>query len=488
MIRLTRVLAFLGAALLLLLAVIAVRAVTWKPPVWGEKASLAAAVPVDAARAAAHLGEAVRFRTVSNQDPARNEWGEWDRLHAWLAVTYPGVHRVMRRETVAGRTLIYVWPGSDPALKPVVLMAHQDVVPAQDERPIRCGHPAFEGVLDCGTVWGRGTLDDKGSLVALMESAETLIARGFAPRRTLYFVFGHDEEAGGTGATAAAAWLAARSVQPLFVLDEGGLGLAQDPLNGRPVAFIGVTEKGYATLKVTARGVGGHSSAPPRRTAAHVLARAVDRIASRPFPLKFDGVSARTIEGLAAGSSGMKRALVANAWLFGPVIADAVGQVPSGAATLHTTIAPTVLQGSPKENVLPQTATALINYRLHPRDSLQSAMARARRAVGDLPVELEWLPGAAGAAPTASTTSAEWNVLAALARESVGAPPVPGLLTGATDGRRMTRLTPNVYRFLPVLVDRRELDGFHGSHEHLSAANVERMLKFYTRLMLTTAG
>ena len=483
-----RGLAGLGILFLGLLILVLIRAVTWTPPVYGKPVQLAAQVPIDGPAAARRLAQAVRFQTVSNQDPTQNQWDQWEGLHAWLAETYPRAHAAMTRETVAGHTLVYTWTGSDRSLAPVILMAHQDVVPAVPETLEAWTHAPFAGEIADGMVWGRGTLDDKASLVAQMEAVEVLAARGFRPKRTVIFVYGHDEETGGKGAAAAAALLASRGVKPYFVLDEGGLGLTKDPINGKPVAFIATAEKGYATLKVEARGEGGHSSAPPERTAVAALARAVDRIASNPFPLRFEGPGADTVRALSGEAPFVQRAVIANDWLFGPLLASKVAETPSGAALLRTTIAPTMLQGSPKENVLPERATALINYRIHPRDSREAVMARARRAVGDLPVTLSWIEGASDASPVASTDTAAWSLIAALARQSTGAPPVPGLLSGATDGRAMIRLGGDVYRFLPVLVTPEELESFHGVNERLSIQNLDRAAEFYGRLIATAAG
>jgi carboxypeptidase PM20D1 len=471
-----------------LVIMVLIRAVTWKAPSYERPVTLAAPIAIDADRAAARLSEAVRFQTVSNQDEAQNQWEQWDALQAWMVATYPAAHAATTRETVAGHTLIYTWAGSDPALKPIILMAHQDVVTIVPETLGDWRQPPFEGRIVDGVVWGRGAMDDKGSLVGILEAVEALAARGFKPKRTVYLVFGHDEEAGGTGAAAAAALLASRGVQPEFVLDEGGVGLTEDPVMGRPIAFIAIAEKAYATLKVEARAPGGHSSAPPGDTAVHVLARAIDRIASDPFPLLFNGPGADSIRALSADAPFLQRAIIANDWLFGPVIAAKAGASPDGAAMLHTTIAPTMLEGSPKENVLPERATALINYRIHPRDSREAVMERARRAVKGLPVTLSWMPGGSDRSPIAATDTQAWYQLAAVARAATGAPAIPGLTRGATDGRAMTRLTPNVYRFLPIMLTSEELATMHGVNERLSVANLKRSAEFYARLIATMAG
>jgi len=475
--------AVLGVLLLLVL-VIAVRAATWKPPVAPPVAHVAPPVQVDVDAAARRLGEAIRFQTVSNQDVSQNDWSQWDRFHDWLRTAYPHAHAAMSRSDI-GRTLIWTWQGSDPSLKPMVLMAHQDVVPVEAETLSKWRHAPFSGELAEGAVWGRGSLDDKGSLIGLMEAADALAAKGFKPRRTIYIVSGHDEEVLGSGARDAAAWFKANRITPEFVLDEGMLALGHDPLNNKPIAPIGVSEKGYATLRITAHGKGGHSSAPPDETAVQVLAKAVDRIATDRFPLRFDGPGADMVRVLAADATPTTRALIANDWLFGGLIAKKMGSFPAGAAILRTTIAPTVLQASPKENVLPQTATALINYRLHPRDTLASVKARARRDVRGLDVELAWNSNAAEASPVASTRTEAWRVLSTLAGQETSARPAPSLFTGATDARRMSIVTHDIYRFQPVRLEQDEIEMFHGINEHLSLENLKRMVGFYERLMLT---
>jgi len=478
----------LGILILGLVIILLIRTVTWKAPSYERPTPLATAVPIDGAAAAQRLSQAIGFQTVSNQDETQNRWEQWDGLHAWLATTYPKTAATLTRETVAGHTLIYTWKGSDPSLAPIILMAHQDVVPIVPETLAAWKHPPFAGQIVDGVVWGRGALDDKVSLVGIFEGVEALLARGFVPKRTVILVSGHDEEAGGKGAKAAAALLASRGIKPVLVLDEGGIGLTQDPVTGNPLAFIATAEKAYATLKVEAHAKGGHSSAPPGDTAVLILARAIDRIASDQFPLLFTGPGADTIRALSGKSPLLLRGVIANDWLFGPLIASKAASTPTGAALLHTTIAPTMLEGSPKENVLPERATALINYRIHPRDSRASVMARAQRDVRGLAVTLSWLPSASDPHPPAPTDTPQWFQLAALARAAVNAPPIPGLTAGATDGRSMTLLTPNVYRFSPLMITPDELETIHGVNERVSVRNVQRAAEFYARLIATMAG
>ncbi|MBC7670728.1 MAG: M20 family peptidase, partial [Gemmatimonadaceae bacterium] len=335
-------------AVLVVAGVVAVRTATFKAPAAVDLSSvrLAPPRPVDVAMAAQHLGEAERFQTVSHQDKAEDQPAEWDRLHAWLQATYPDAHRVMTREVVDGHALVYTWKGTEPALPPIVLMAHQDVVPVTPGSEGAWTHPPFDGAVADGAVWGRGSIDDKGSLVTLFEALDGLAKAGFTPRRTVILVSGHDEEVRGGGARAAAALLKARGVKAQFVLDEGMVVVADHPVTHAPVALIALAEKGYATLTVTAPAVGGHSSAPPPQTGVATLAKAVLAIADKPFPMRFSGPGADMLKSLAPHASPTVKMAAANTWLFSPLLVKESARTPAGAAMLHTTIAPTMLKGS----------------------------------------------------------------------------------------------------------------------------------------------
>ncbi|WP_419318464.1 M20 family peptidase [Caulobacter sp. ErkDOM-E] len=470
--------------------VVAVRTATFKAPAAVDvaEARLAAGRTVDTTKAAANLAQAIRFQTISHQDRADDQPAEWDKLHAWLQTTYPAAHAAMQREVLAGHTLVYTWPGSNPALAPIVLMAHQDVVPVTPGSEGSWTHPPFAGVVTDNAVWGRGAIDDKGSLITLFEALEGLAAGGFKPVRTVIIVSGHDEEVRGVGAVAAAALFKSRGIKAQFVLDEGMVVVEDHPVTGKPTAIIGTAEKGYATLKVTAPAIGGHSSAPPAETGVATLSRAVLAITDKPFPMKFAGPGADMLKSIAPHASLPVRVFAANTWLFSPLLVQVTAKTPAGAAMLHTTIAPTMLKGSPKENVLPQDATAWINYRIAPGDTSAKVMARAKDAVGKLPVELTWTKTPDEPSPISSTSSDAWKTLASLAADESQAPVVPGLVTAGTDSRYLAPVASDVYRFQPLVLSIDETKMIHGTDEHISLANVERMVRFYQRLVETAAA
>jgi carboxypeptidase PM20D1 len=368
-------------------------------------------------------------------------------------------------------------------------MAHQDVVPVTPGTEADWKRPPFAGEIAEGAVWGRGSIDDKGSLIGIFEAADALARQGFRPKRTVMIVSGGDEEVFGQGARAAAEFLRAQGIKAEFVVDEGLVVVTDNPISGGKVALIGTAEKGYGTLKVTARAAGGHSSAPPADGGGVVtLARAVTAIAGRPFPMVFKGPGADMIKTLAPHASFPIRMAVANEWLMRGLLVSQVAKTPVGAALLHTTIAPTMLKGSPKENVLPQDATAWINYRIAPGDTGTSVMARATDAAAGLPVELAWNAPPADPSPVSSTSSWGWKTLAATAGAVAQAPVAPGLVTAGTDSRFLTPVAKDVYRFQPVELGLKDVEMIHGTNEHMTLKNLERMIQFYARLIETAAG
>jgi carboxypeptidase PM20D1 len=482
----------LGAAglVVVLAGVAAVRAATFKPPAQTDPKSvtLAPVQPVDAQRAAVRLGEAIRFQTIAHQNPADDQLAEWDKLQAWLISTYPAAHKAMTREVVSGHTLIYTWAGSDASLKPIILMAHQDVVPITPGTEKDWKRAPFGGEIADGYVWGRGAFDDKGSLVSIFEAIETLATGGFKPKRTVILVSGHNEETRAGGAKAAAELLKARNTQALFLLDEGFSGTTQDAFTGKPLARVLIAEKGYGTIRVTAAAEGGHSSSPPKETAVATLSKAVLKISEKRYPMRLKGPVKDSYQALAPEVSAWDRAMLANLWIFEPALVGRIAKAPAGAAVLHTTIAPTMLEGSPKENVLPQKAVARINFRIAPGDSSEKVMRTARTAVGKLPVTLEWeKPPFEPTAPS-STSSQGWKWISALAGESTGAAVAPGLMRAGTDSWFFKSIAPDTYLFTPMLLTPQDEKMVHGTNEKVSVEALGKMVQFYLRLIVTSAG
>jgi carboxypeptidase PM20D1 len=303
--------------------------------------------------------------------------------------------------------------------------------------------------------------------------------------------FGDDEELGGgnSGAPAIVARLRARGVRPWLVVDEGGAvtrGLV--PGVARPVAVVGVAEKGYVSLTLTARGAGGHSSAPPRHTAAGALAAAVARVEARPFAARTDGAATALLARVAPELPFPQRVVVANRWLFGPLLARLLARAPSSDAGQRTTTAVTMLEGSPKDNVLPSRARAVVNFRLMPGDTQQAVLAHVRAAVDDPAIAVRPLAAGAEASPVSPDTGAAWGALAAAVRQLFpGAAVAPYLVIGATDARHFAAIAPAVYRFSPVPMTARDLERMHGTNERIAAEDYLRAVRFSAQLVRNAA-
>ncbi len=437
---------------------------------------------------AARLAEALRFQTISHGDGQDHDTAAFDGFAAFLARSYPAAHQAMERESV-GHSLLYRWGGSGDAA-PIAFIAHIDVVPVEPGTEDQWTYPPFDGVVAEGFVWGRGAMDDKGHLIALMEAAEHLAAAGFKPTRDIYFLFGHDEEVGGAdGAGGMRRLLDARGVRFEWTLDEGsGLVAGVIPNAPGPMALISVAEKGSTTLKFTATAPGGHSSAPGKDTAVSLVARAVVAVNDNPHPLEIDSGMAAFLRTLAPQMSLSERVVLANLWLTAPFVAKALGENPTTAAALRTTTAPTIIEGGVKVNVLPQTASAVVNYRIHPRDDVAGVKARAERLIDDPRIRVEAL-GGVEPSPVASTTSEGYRAIAETTAEVFGAvPTAPFLTLQGTDTRHYVGAAEDNYRFTPFVYGPDDLRRIHGTDERVSILDVVRGAAWYEALMRRVAG
>jgi carboxypeptidase PM20D1 len=449
-----------------------------------------AGVAVDAQAAAERLAGAVRFQTISFDDRPDASADAFLGLHAYLAREFPLVHRTLKLEKVGQYSLLYTWPGSDPSLKPVMLMAHQDVVPIAPGTEETWQHKPFSGDIADGYVWGRGSWDDKSNLLAVLEALEMLAAGGATPKRTIILASGHDEEAGGArGAQAIAALLKSRGVELEFVIDEGSL-ITEGMIGGiaSPVALIGLAEKGSTTLSLTAEGAPGHSSMPPKTSVIGTLSTALNRLTSNQMPAGITGISRETFETLAPEMGLFSRALLSNLWLTEPLVRLQLERQPATNAMLRTTTALTVINGGNKSNVLPGRAQALVNFRILPGDTIASVESHARDVIADPSVAIAQYDTGREPSPVSPSSGDDYRLVSRTIREMMpGTIVAPGLVIAGTDSRYMSGLSPNVYRFEPIRAREQDLARFHGTNERVSIANYAEIIQFFHRLVTVAA-
>lgn len=470
-------------ALVALVAAVSVRTIGYRSDL--EPVAPGPAIDVDESRVLEHLSEAIRHRTVSPQPPERADTLAFDAFLLWLESAYPRVFAELDVRRLGGHSLLLGWPGRDAAAAPVLLAAHYDVVPVIAGTEGLWRHPPFDGRIADGYVWGRGALDNKNAVVGLMEAVDWLLYRGERPARTVFFSFGHDEELGGeAGAAAVVAHLDAAGVRLAWTLDEGSF-VYRDVFPGVtvPIATINTAEKGSVTLRIVASAAGGHSSMPPQRTAVGRLAAALVALERHPVPGGLDGLAAESFDAIGPHMPLLPRLMFANRWLFGPLVESQLAELPFANAMLRTTTAPTMLSASPKVNVLPIEAVATVNFRIHPRDSVEDVIRHVESLVAGEHVRVEAQPGRPASA-VADAESEGFRRIAEAVRAEFGEVVVaPGLLVAATDTRHYGRIADNAFRFNPMVVTEAEIDGFHGTDERISAAGMVQGVRTYVRLL-----
>ncbi len=472
----------------LLAAVLLVRSVTLRsnqvPPEPCQPIAL------DGDAAAARLAKAIQCKTVSHDDVSRFDSAAFLELHRRIREGFPVLHARLQCEVVNGHSLLYTWPGTDTSLPGVLFIAHLDVV-AADEDGGTWAYPPFSGDIDGGFVWGRGTVDDKGSLMAVMEAVEALATAGHAPKRTVYLAFGHDEEVGGTeGAGRIAALLKERGVRLEATFDEG-LVITNGIVPGMtgPLALVGVAEKGYASLELSVAQEGGHSSQPPPQSAIEILAAALTRINRKPAPARYEGAMRAMFDCAAPEMSLPYRLLFANPWLFSSLIIHEMEKMPATNAGLRTTVTATMFNAGEKDNVLPALAKAVVNCRLLPGDTLKSVVARIRGAVADDRVSITTLPNAHEASPVSDAAAPAFAALAASIRQVWPEVAVaPALDIGATDSKHYAELAQNQYRFAPFWFNEWDLSIIHGVNERVAVQSYLEAVQFYAQLIRNVAG
>jgi len=436
---------------------------------------------VDKFLVARHLAGALACRTISSEDESRLDRGAFLELHRYLERTYPRAHRVMKKEVINGLSLLYTWQGTDPSLKPLLLMSHLDVVPAEKSDGEGWTHPPFSGTVAGGYIWGRGALDVKNGLIGIMEAMEMMAVKGISPARTFYLAFGHDEEVGGDrGNGKIAELLKERGIRLACVIDEGGYIVdGMIPGVSAPVALIGIAEKGYLSVELSAQGAGGHSSMPPENTNVGKVARAVYRLEKNPFPGTLDGPARDMFEFVGPEMPFAYRILFANTWLFKPLIGMVLSGAPSTAAMIRTTTAATMFHAGTMENVLAQKAVATINFRILPGETAGSVIDRVRRVIDDDNVIITELKHSQEPSPVSAVNAGEFTALQrAISAVFPRAIAAPYLVVGATDSRHYSGIADQVYRFLPARLGKDDMKRIHGVNERISVDNMAEIPLF----------
>lgn len=438
------------------------------------------------------LAGAIRFPTISYIDYTRTDTAAFQGLHTYLQQMFPRVYQTLKWEIVGDFSLLFEWTGRDLALRPVLLTGHMDVVPVEEGTLKAWSYPPFDGCIEDSFIWGRGTMDDKVTVLGILEAVETLLQRGFSPNRTLYLAFGEDEEIMGQhGAPQIAALLKSRGLELEFVLDEGLVvtdGII--PNISKPAALIGITEKGYVCIELTVEKVGGHLAMPPQQTAIGILSAAVSRLESHPVPARRDSPIFQTLEALSPEMPVGLRAILKAKRVTAGLLFKVLSGEDSTNAMIRTSTAFTIFQAGELVNVLTANAKADVLVFPMPGDSIADITDYIREVIADPRVQIHALTeNCAEASPVSPTDSPGYRFIEDSIRNVFpGVLVAPGIASTPTDCRNYVGLTKNCYRFTPLWVKPEDVIRVHGVNERISVKNYAQAVEFFLDLIQSSCG
>lgn len=440
------------------------------------------------AEAIERFQQALRIKTISNESIDEFDSAAFKHFNRFLTERFPLADSLLQHLYFNEFSHLYKWKGKNEKLKPIILMGHLDVVPIAS--PEKWSVDPFGGEIKDDIIWGRGTIDDKFTVVGLLEAATLLLEEGFEPERTIYFAFGHDEEVGGEfGAVRMAEYLKAQGIEAEFILDEG-YAIVQQLIPGieKDVAMIGVAEKGITSIELQVDMVGGHSSRPASETAIDVLAKAISKLKAKPLPAKITEPMEGFMDALGPEMSFINRMAFTNRRLFKPVILSIYeGSGGSGNALIRTTTAPTIFEAGIKENVIPTMARAIVNFRIIPGETAEDVKTHVVETIDDERVKVAFYGFNNDPSPVSPTDVKAYELLNKTIKEIYpGVLSAPNLVIGATDARHYTAISTNIYRFVPYHINEQNVDSFHGIDEHIPVEDYKDAIRFYRQLILNS--
>ncbi|CAN5457524.1 M20 family peptidase [soil metagenome] len=474
-----KIFSVIGLALLALIVIVLVRTFIFTKEIAHTKA--VALAPLEEG-AIDHLSAAIQIKTISTEINKPIDTATFLAFRNFLDTTYPLIHQQLEKIVIDSFSYIYHWKGSKTSLKPYFFLAHSDVVPVEISSIALWHAEPFAGAIKDSAIWGRGSFDDKGSLIAIMETVEHLLQANYKPERDIYLCFGHDEELGGEkGGQAIAKWFKEKNIHAALAMDEGGIITKENfPDLQRPIALLGVSEKGYASFELTVEKEGGHSSMPEKETAIDILSKAVVKLREEQMPVHIAEPTNVMLEKIGPGLGFITRMALANRWLFNGLLVSQFEKSKGTNASIHTTIVPTILSAGIKDNVIPTVAKATVNSRIMPGETAADVMTFIKQKINDDRIKITKLPFGGDPGKITSMESPEYKKAAATMYSLLDdVVPVPFLMIGATDSRYYEDVADAIVKFLPAI----DPKGFHGIDERLPFTDYNRMINFYTKMI-----
>jgi carboxypeptidase PM20D1 len=490
-----KILTVLFSLLLALLIVVVIKTLTYpfvefKAPEVTEQ--IDSGVPDEAVT---RLANAIRIPTISG-DTATTAGHPFDRFKRYLPEAYPEVYKAMDTLSINKYGLLFHWKGKDAARNPILFLSHYDVAPvagydakkeAVDQLPAAWDFPPFSGAVANGRVYGRGALDVKSMLFAQLEAATALLVDSFRPEQDIWFAYGFDEETGGSeGAAKMADYFKQKNMTFDAVYAEGSV-VAAPGIAGisRPVALVGVTEKGFCTIRITVKGVGGHASIPPRKSSLVLAAEIIRKLDSKQFPAHITPAVELFLDQVGESMGFPSRMAIANQWLLKAPLLKILEQHPATNALVRTTTAVTMAEGSNAPNTLSATAGITVNFRILTGHSVEMVVNRVKEICEGYDVDIRVDTSREPSALSSVNTRAYRAMGNAIRKFYPEAPVVSYISLAATDARWYETVSKNIYRLMPVCLNEYEQRTIHGENEYISLENYGRMIAYYKDLMAT---
>lgn len=433
-----------------------------------------------------HFVKAIQIRTVSPENIQDFDSLQFDQFNTFLKTTYPLTDSLLAPKTFNNYSHLYHWKGTDTALKPVVLIGHIDVVPVIKENRVYWKEDPFGGLIKQDTIWGRGCIDDKIGVIGIMEAVEHLLKQGFKPKRDLYIALGHDEEISGVlGAKTIAAYLKAQGVEAEYIMDEGGtIASGMVPGIDKDVALIGTAEKGFVSLELSIEIEGGHASMPAKETSIDVLSNAIAKLKKNPPPATLSGPIEGFIDFMGPEMPFINKMAFANKSIFKKMIIGIYESFPEGNALVRTTTSPTIFNSGVKENVIPLSAKAIVNFRIISGSSVEDVVSHVKTVIDDERIKIGKKAFLSDPSKVSDIESEGFKRISKTISEIYPEALVsPFLVVAATDARHYGDISDQIFRFLPIRINKSNVNSLHGLNERIAVNELEDGIRFYVQLI-----
>ncbi|TWP28954.1 M20/M25/M40 family metallo-hydrolase [Apibacter muscae] len=457
------------------------------------------------------LAGGIRIPTISTTEYEETNFKPFDEFKQYLRDSYPRVYNSLETTTINNYGLVFHWKGKNSTKKPILFLSHYDVVPVtgynldtiknspvifqpkdQPIAPIQenknsWDYSPFSGAVVNGRIYGRGTLDMKGMLFSILEAADQLLKEGFEPEQDLWFAFGHDEEVSGKqGAVNIAQFFKSKNIEFEAVYDEGGFIIAPHSILesiGKPMALVGVGEKGFLTLNIEVEGIGGHSSMPPEKSSLVYAAEIIELLNSTQMDAEIIEPINNFLKNVGGEMGFTSRMAIANQWLLQPVLIKSLSKTPASNALVRTTTAITMAKGSDAPNVLSTTAEITVNFRILPGNTVKQVMDHVENLCKGYKVHIKTISSREPSKISSSQTDGFKKIESAVNKIYPGAIISPYITIGGTDAYKYQIVSNNIYRFMPIMVNQFEQRTIHNENEHISIDNYSKMIAYFKELM-----